>query len=380
MANSSFQSAAPPAVMSAFTLACGAVSITLRTLDTASADWLREFLHPWFVPSAGSPGLEVMLDLAPTSEALAGSCDPKDSRPRGCFVFDQGVLSLPSWSTPQGICLHDAERRCWLTLSASRIRLRADRRTRRWRMTLLWTFCEFAANALRNTCLDLHAAAVASQAGAVAICGPKGSAKTTLILHLLRSGRCRLIANDRVFVDAGRKDFACRGLPTAVKIRPETLATCPALPRNLSAVQRPYLYSLKELRSVPPWDAQDAPADFFALSPAQFTGALGACAVPVASLCALLFPQLDSTCPGWALEKLAPDSVRSELWRNPYGQPFAERPSTIFEELGGRAPASSPDWAAAVAASIPGYRLRLGPDAYAQPDFAARLLQAVSAA
>jgi hypothetical protein len=70
--------------------------------------------------------------------------------------------------------------------------------------------------------LLLHAAAGAVAHRVVVLAGPTAAGKTTLLLHLLRSGVARYVANNRVRVSLGEDPPRARGMPTIVTIRPRT--------------------------------------------------------------------------------------------------------------------------------------------------------------
>jgi hypothetical protein len=232
----------------------------------------------------------------------------------------------------------------------------------------MWLLHEIVATRLRRTQLDLHAAAAAAGGRALLVSGAKGAGKTSVSFHLLRSRRFRPVANERAFVAPGGPPFAVHGVPTAVRIRPPTLSEFPELRRGLPAVERPYLHTLEEL-AVAAADGSPAAEELW-LSPAQLLRQFAVEPLATAPLGAIVFPDVRPDAGGWALERLEPERLEAALWANLYGSPLDRRAATIFEELDG-GPASPPrSLAAALAAAVPGYRLVLGPDAYARPDFA----------
>jgi hypothetical protein len=233
---------------------------------------------------------------------------------------------------------------------------------------------------MSETHLDVHAAAVEVDGRALLIAGPKGSGKTTLSLHLLRSGRCRAIANDRSFVGAAGERFEVRGMPTAVKLRPPTVAEFPELVRGLPHVDRPYLYTIDELARARDDGHASAASDMdeIALSPPQLLRQIDARPLASAPLGGVVFPELRRDLDGWTVERLEHRDAAAALLANLYGSASSRREATIFEEVSGGVRAPSADLADAIARSAPSRRLVLGPNASAERDFAARLLDAIS--
>jgi hypothetical protein len=286
------------------------------------------------------------------------------------------MVSLPGWPMEGGVALADLERSCVLVVTKSRIDVFGDPSTRRWRFTLQLVFQEIAATRARRTELDLHAAAIEAGGRAILIAGAKGAGKTTLSFHLLRSGRCRWIANDRAFVGRAGAAFGIRGMPTAVKIQPAMLADFPELRRGLRRIERPYLHAIDEITGAIGEEALD-PSVEFALNPAQLARQLAVRPLPEAPLGAIVFPQVRPGFSGSVVERLPPSEVSAGIWANVYGKTSARHEPTLFEELDGGRCVPSQGEVDALSEGTPGYRVILGGDAYATPDFASRLLEAL---
>lgn len=355
------------------TLGFATTATALDCSDAMAATWLLEVLRPWFMPCSkrGQWLVRVSTSLD-TFEDLNGS-RPQHTEPRNCFAHDTQLIALPAWSDREGLILADDERHCFLKLAPACVDLIGDPSSRRWRFTLMWLFHEIAATQLRHTHLDLHAAAVGAGDRGLLIVGPKGAGKTTLSFHLLRTGLCQWIANDRVFATASADRTAILGVPTAVKIRPGTAAEFPELRRSLPDVERPYLYTLAELDRLPA--TSSAPAHEYALSPAQLTRQLGV--EPLASVVpgAIVFPHIHADTDGWLLEPLDPEAARVALAANQYGRQRAQQVPTIFETLDPAPAHFAAGLSAALSRNVAAYRLHLGPNAYSNPDFAAQLLR-----
>ncbi|MGH7789796.1 MAG: hypothetical protein ACRERC_23210 [Candidatus Binatia bacterium] len=354
-------------------LDCGGVGVELMSDDAAVIDFVVEYFQPWFRPTSRAPEWRVTVTSAASAYADVQRRQPGAAPPQPCFAHDQQVLSLPAWTSGDGVEVCDAERSCFLRLSPGRVELCADPRTRRWRFTLLWIVQEIAATRLRQNQIDLHAAAVERAGRALLIAGPKNAGKTTLSLHLMRGHGCDSIANDRSFVVGGAR-ARVTGMPTAVKIRAQTLAQFPALQRGLPPVARPYLYTLAELETAAP-SAERPEAVDFALTPNQLAQRLGAGTCAAAALGAIVFPQICAEEAAWAVEPLAADDVVAGIHANLYGAASGARPATLFERFGGGIHRPSHEVVTTIAAGVEGYRVRLGRAAYDDGSLGERLLR-----
>jgi hypothetical protein len=347
--------------------------LALDSDDAPLVEWLAEFLGPWFAPTTRVASWRLTVSTSPARRRELAATRPPDASPRACFALDQQVVALPTWTEGDGFAVDDAERSCLFRVGPSRIDVFTDPTTRRSRFTVQWLCHEVAATRLRRTALDLHAAAVEAGGEAILIVGPKGAGKTTLSFHLLRSGICRWITNDRAFAYRDAARFRARGMPTPVKVLAPTLRSFPELRRGLRPIERPYLHALHEVVGGRDLDDLAAPAEF-ALSPAQVAHQLGVAALDAAPLGAIVFPEIRADVAGHAVERLDPDDVAARLWTNQYGMPSARTEATLFEALDGGRTAPSRERARELAGSVPGYRVVLGPGAYDAPDFAERLL------
>src|SRR5215472_2338854 len=178
-------------------LAFGPITFALAADDAAVVDWLTEYLGPWFAPTRAAGEVQITVSSARQAFAELARRRPLDAPLRPCFAHDQQVIALPAWRTTEGIVAADLRRSCFVIFSRLRIGIIGDPTTRRWRFTLQSVLHEVAAARMRRTELDLHAAAVEAGGKAIVIVGPKRAGKTTLAFHLMRSARCRWIANDR---------------------------------------------------------------------------------------------------------------------------------------------------------------------------------------
>lgn len=350
--------------------------LVLSCDDAATATWTREFFGPALQPAEGDPGPRVRVESSADLFAELVGQRPAEAVARPCFAFDQSMLSLPTWEGERGLLAADARRSCMLAIRPSQVDLVGGAMTRRWRFTLVLVIHELVATRLRHRQLEIHAAGTEAGGRAILMVGPKGAGKTTLSFHLLRSGLVGWLANDRVFAGAEHGSITIRGVPTALKVRPATVAEFPELHLGVPEIERPYLYGVDE--PMPPPEAEPRESEVLMLSPSQVARRLGAQRTASAPLGALVFPEVDTSSVGWSLERLAPEEVGTRIWANLFGDAARPRPATVFEELaGGR---SEPDrrLAEEIAAAVPGFRATLGRGAYEDPDFAERFLATIA--
>jgi hypothetical protein len=361
------------------TLGFGTVAIGLIFDEdgAAEAEWLAEFLEPWFTPTSVPAEWRVKLsiDEGTFAQTAAGTVA---AAPRACFTLDQEAVSYPSWRSGDRVLLADEERACFLRVAPGEVEIVAHPGTRKWRLTLMRVVREIAITRLRQSELELHAAAVETSFGAMLICGPKGSGKTTLSVYLMRHAGCGFVANDRVFVGATAGDIAVRGVPSAISVRANTLERFPELLGDRPDVARPCLQSLRELATSSGATEHGELVDLI-LSPAQLVDRLKVAPVGRAPLRAIVLPAIEAGTEGFRVERLDRRQAAVGIWANLYGRARGAGAATIFEEFcGGRIPPSQA-LADLVAERVPVYRLSLGPAAYATRDGAERLTRALLA-
>jgi hypothetical protein len=346
------------------------VVLDVESADAASLAWLAEFLDPWWEPSRRAADWRVRIEVSASRYHAMVEGRSNRAAPRGCFLFDQQVFTLPAWDAEGHTIVEDAERSLYFMVKEGEVEVVADPATKRWRFPLVWILTEVAAARLRKRCLDLHAAAVDGHGGVIVVAGPKLSGKTTLALHLLAHGAA-WIGNDRVLVDGIGSTPRVRGVPSAVKIRPETAARFPELcGGGIAGVHRPYLLSEAELATA----ERAATDDDLAFTPAQVATRLGIERVAEAPLGAFVFPQVTPDVQRWDAQRLSADEVVAALRDCVYGGRRTPGTSTLFEAVAGGAHAPTAEQVDTVAHAAPGFRILLGPDAYDDAELAARLL------
>jgi hypothetical protein len=244
-----------------------------------------------------------------------------------------------------------------------------------WRTGLMRVVRELASNHVEGVGgLILHAAGLAVNGRALALAGPSAAGKTTLLIHALRIGQARYLANDRIRVAFAGDTVTFRGMPTVVTLRPDTRARLPDLAARLAASTYDYRFTLAEGGGPPqPWrDGR------LGLTPAQFCDLLGAPRAAECPAAALVFPRITGVRGGVVLVRLTPHEVRARLVGALLAAGAGRRPTALFIPPG---TPSLPDAdvltarCRRLAALLPGYECRLGLDAYADPGSVVPLLE-----
>ena len=253
----------------------------------ADAAWLAEFLAPGFARAAGAAAAEVSF-----GGGVNETSDREDGELRVAFALDAGPVRLPVSVTdgvgralePDVAVAYDVS----VGRAVAGVRYGADRRAARVR--LLRVVREYAHNhALATGGIVLHAAAVATERGAVLLACGKGAGKTTATLRLLAAGGSAFLSNDRVLVRVATPAAPPGGaralaVPTIVALRASTLALVPGVAariarcgdfRDAAAERRP--------------GAPVSVGDTVRLSPPQLCEAVGCAALGEAPVAAILF-------------------------------------------------------------------------------------------
>ncbi|HXK25503.1 MAG TPA: hypothetical protein VMS55_22730 [Myxococcota bacterium] len=351
----------------------GPVAIDVLSHDASSLVWLAEFLGPSFAQRAsGRPDHRVFFGVAPTLYAeLAGRLREARGRPLDGFGFDGRFSRHTS--------LRDASGRTWVRdpysavlhgvdAPAREVLVAARREGDRPRVALMRAVRELAVSALlRAGRLPVHGAAFADRGGAVLICGPKRSGKTSLLVHALACGGA-FLSNDRVFVDVTRAATATP-MPTIVMLRNGTLSH---FPRLLVDFERAHYDRARTLRECGPGVARPEPRarrgfDRPGISPAQLCALLGAPVRASAPVRAIVFPRIDPRTRGLELRALPTPAARSRLGRSLMKPSHPTRLSALFSP--GRRRETLParverEACGRLAGRVPAFECRLGADAY----------------
>lgn len=362
------------------------VAVEVAAGDAATAEWLDEALAPWVAApvAAGGHRIELLRAQDPLRALGLAAGRPAEAT-RACFALDSRVLAYPAWPQGANVVLEDARYASFLEVGRTRTRVVGSPQAVAPRIPLMRAVREVAAAAQHGAPdrLELHAAAFAVGERTLLVSGPKQAGKTTLLLHVLATGKARLVGNDRASVrwEASGSRASASGVPTFVRIRPSTLAMFPELARGLPARVPPYYYSLRELGE-PARLAQAPSGDgHLVLTTAQLCRQTGVTACSGGSLAAVLLPEHASDTREWSLERLDPAAASRMLLAHRYGADPRLRPRTVFEELVGgdaRSEVVERELAARLAAQVPVYRCRMGHTSAPDPASAGRLLDALS--
>jgi hypothetical protein len=223
--------------------------------------------------------------------------------------------------------------------------------------------------------LQLHAAALGNADGGLILCGDRRAGKTSLLLHLLRSGRLDFISNDRAIAFVSTDgDVMARGMPTVVSIRAGTCGLLPGLQLDRIAAWKARMTLAEaldlpemgagELRNVRPQSLPvNARVAKLSLSPAHLCHWLRVAPRAEAPLSVLLFPRVDPRQKGIGLSRLSPQNLAQRI-------ESAQLPPAASMLNGWPdvpVAASSPRLPRQIADRVPGYDCVLGPDAYDDP-------------
>lgn len=293
--------------------------------------WLAEMLSPSFAVSAPSPAAAratVRVTVGDPVGEPGGQSFP-------CFALDAGVHPLPGRESGGAVVVHDARFGASYRLEPGAVTVVVPGDTPGARLAVFRVVRELAVATVRGPGRgQLHASAVATPEGVVALAGPKEAGKTTLAVHLASTGAA-LVSNDRVLVARDGAGWRAVGVPTIVSVRPATLALFPELARRVPAVERPVALSSRETAA-----ALDAAGPVTAahtrqplgVSLAQIGEATGAPLSPGGSLRCVAFVHRDTTSRAFAVEALERDEARHALEAARLGA-GAPRPATIFERV-----------------------------------------------
>lgn len=369
--------------MPAATIAYGDCRVRVSTSEAADLVWLLEFVGPDVDVREGGPvDREVALEVDADRFAALQSLGPHPSRTSiATFALDGQMVTLPRWSGPDDTTsVFDPE---WHLLyergPGTRTRIVAPPGHVQGRVALLRVLREVvtAWTTVRG-CLVLHGASIAWKGRGVVLAGAKQAGKTTLVCHLLLNSGATYVANDRTLVSTGSLSLPIRGMPTIVSVRGSSLEHLPALAAPLAASGFHHRLTMEESVEHPDQGGAGRLGSW-SLTPAQFTRLLGVRRSSDVPLGAVLFPEQTGERGGITLVRLTKNEatrrLRAAIFRadepSIVGDLFAEPDRT----------ATSVEARAALChrrlADVPCYACRLGLDAYADPQSALDVLNAL---
>jgi hypothetical protein len=347
MGNDASMSPAETRHTAGYSLGSAIVDVDTDTAETGR--WLRGFLAPW-MDVTGFGGGDVLVRFT-CSQAAFDDLERRSAsvaRLMPCFALDRRLVALPGWDDGESLMVADRDFGCFYQIHERRVDIVGRPGERRAELGLMRVVREIlAARRLASgRLLDLHAAAFEVGQRAVLIAGVKRSGKTTLLCYALASGRARLIANDRVFVEVDGGDSPeVSGIPAITTIRPDTLRLFPRLRKDPDG---------------PP------PSRDIHLSPAHLAERLGASCVPAAPLSVIVFPDIAGDTDTWTVDALSTADAVARLGACFYGA--RQKDPTVLEAIGGPLPrrAEPAGMARRLAERVRFFRCRLGPRAYAR--------------
>jgi hypothetical protein len=308
-------------------------------VEAAEADclWLAEFLGPAFTEvgvdaalASGAPRVRMDTGLAPRGgDGRAGR--------RVAFAFDAGPITLPEVAVAGGTRFHDPVLDVAFDVAddgfETTVRFDESRR-REARLALMRVVREYVHNhAVGTGRVILHAAAVATRQGAVAVAGVKNVGKTTLALQLLSAAPdVGYLSNDRLLLAPGEE--LAHGIPTVVAVRAGTRQLLPALTSRLESAGD---FRASAAERAAGWPAPPASRrDVWYFSPSQVCDALDRPAHAAGPLVSVVFVGVGGS--SLSVRRLARDEAISALRAAVLGDGSGTYASDLFTTSAGPRP------------------------------------------
>ena len=361
----------------------GPTTVRVTSSEACTLAWLEEFVCPPFERRRGSrPDARVRFDVSEARYAeLARDGARAPTRQIPCFALDTRVVHHPARVEPDRTTAFDAQFGCFYVVSPDGVEVVSQPRSGGRRSGLMRVLREVATQRFRreSRVLELHAAALAAGKRGVLVAGPKRAGKTTLLLHALAGTepRARFVANDRVFVSVGEPPVV-HGVPTIVSVRPETLAMLPRLLENVPDMARVSRLAASELGAALAAHGPHPGGRRLRLSPPQLCRGLGVEAAASAPLSVGVFCEVAPDASGFEVARLGEKAARDALSACRYGAGAEGSRDTFFARV--ETPAPDEDaLLGELAARVPFFSCRVGPDAYRRDPGARALLDRVLA-
>jgi hypothetical protein len=343
------------------------------------SDWLEEVLLPAFTRTDDEPStISVVVTRGHDGRAKEARGNPIGMLP--CFVFDREIVHLPASRAGDSIALIDTKYGAHYRLSPELVEVHADGPWPRTRSPVLRVVRELAmAQSLAHSQrIRLHASGVEDAGRVVLFMGPKGAGKTTLLAHLASSTGIAIVANDCALVsrsDAGTWD--ARPVPISISVRAETMRRLPHAFVGVPAVDALMQHTLAEGDAAAALHGIVTEPTRLKLSPALFARELRSSLSSGGRLASIAMLTVEPRAVGFAARLLGAAEAERRLTPLRYGFESRVGVRTVFEELLGL---DCPDSADAktlrlLAADVPCFELRMGPDVLGSRETARALLE-----
>ena len=362
-------------------------AITLRVAveDRRDLLWLEEFLGPQFrTLRQADPDCSVILKYGPeTYQELLDRGPSKDLPPQDGFAQDTKTERFAIYAKAENVWtvfdealgvfyVRDQAAKCVTIIHNGKDRWRA-------RFSLMRVVRELAMTHMVGLGQPiLHAAAFARGQDGFAISGSKKAGKTSLLIHILQRGDLKYVSNDRLFADVGRSGARICGLPTVVTLRESTLTHYPALEQTIREGGYSYMLTLAEARRKMLGPSEVDWAGRFNLTARQFCDLLGVRAQAGARLKALLFPRIDPNAKRIEVSQLNGGGALPKIQAGLFRAGFSTQVHDFFAlaepgKTGGDAKFEKT--IQELAAKMPAFECRIGPDAYGDHDWLEEILE-----
>ncbi len=365
--------------MLALTLGYEGITVRARLERAADAQWLEEFLLPWFDLSDDIPDVAVLVSRDPVYYAQLLACGPAGSRV-DAFMMDTRVIDLPVWNVPASMALYDKKHGIFYLLRDGCIKLVCNDSGNTMRMSLMRVLRELAMGAaqLRGGRF-LHASGFVADGRAAIISGPRKAGKTSLLSYMLSHSDAAFLCNDRLLLTVQDQAVRLRGMPTIVSIREGTLELFPGMRDSIERNRFTTRSTMAETRQPDAPPCGPPKEGRFGLSPRQYCALTGSEPAQSANAALLLLPRQTGRPGGLELRLLDPAETRRRLAHCLFEHIGPDRLSAAFTHTlnGAQAVQVRDDDAlcAALAARLRCYECVLGTDTYRCDTGARRVLQ-----